>query len=126
MSILDGFSVYSFSDGYPYVSLTNNGATFNKTVIVKLDYPEYVLLLFNDEEKKIAIQCCDADTPKAVRFYKKKNSGIISVRWNNKDLLNSIQNMMGWDLDKGGYKADGIHIHDQNAIIFDLSKATRL
>ena len=52
----------------------------------KTNYPSHVLLLINDETHQIAVQACSADNPKAVAFFKPKKSGLISVRWNGKDL----------------------------------------
>ena len=93
MSLLDGFKAFDFSEGFPYVSVTRNGVTFNKAVVVKLNYPSHVLLLINDETHQIAVQACSADNPKAVAFFKPKKSGLISVRWNGKDLMNTLSEM---------------------------------
>ena len=62
---------------------------------MKLDYPEYAVLLIDEKSKRIAIQSCAADTPNAVQFYKQKKSNVISVRWNGRDLLNTLQGLMG-------------------------------
>ena len=56
MSILDGFQTFNFNEGVPYASITNNGLTFNKAVVMKLDYPEHVLLLFDGETGRMALQ----------------------------------------------------------------------
>ena len=52
MSVLDGFTAFNFDEGVPYVSVTRNGVTFNKAVVMKLNYPENVLLLISDAEKR--------------------------------------------------------------------------
>ncbi len=124
MSILDDFSTFNFGEGVPSVSVTQNGVTFNKAVTMKLGYPEYVVLLLNGDAGQIAIRVCDKSTPNAVKFYKEKKSGAVSVRWNGKDLLNTLQYMMGWDLKKESYKTDGTLLRDENAMVFDLSKAS--
>ena len=126
MALLDNFIPFNFSEGVPYVSITANGVTFNKSVVMKLTYPAHVVLLIDAASKQIAIKKCDEDTPNATTFYKPKKSNIISVRWNGRDLLNTIEDMMGWDLTKMGYKADGILLRDENAMLFDLSKASEL
>ena len=118
MSALDGFKVFDFSEGVPYASVT-----FNKAVVMKMNYPTHVILLFDATTKRMALQVCEEDTSKAVEFYKPKKSNAISVRWNSKDLLNTIESIAGWDLQKAGYKVEGKIIKEENVIIFDLSAA---
>lgn len=126
MGVLEGFSAFNFEEGVPYVSVTINGVTFNKSVVMKLDYPTHALLLINETEKKVAVQACDEKTPNAAPFYKEKKSGVISVRWNGRDLLNTFQDIMGWNLKSDAYRIEGIHLKDERAILFDLTKATTL
>ena len=126
MSVLDGFKSFNFNEGMPYVSITSNGMTFNKSVIMKLDYPEFAVLLIDENSKRIAVQKCDMNTQNAVQFYKEKKSNVVSVRWNGKDLLNTIQSMMGWNLENGGFRIDGLLLKDEQAMLFDLTKATAL
>lgn len=59
MSLLENFKAFNFNEGVPYVSVTSNGMTFNKSVIMKLGYPEHVLLLIDEETKRIAVQPCN-------------------------------------------------------------------
>ena len=126
MSVLDTFSTFNFNEGVPYASITNNGMTFNKSVVMKLDYPEYVVLLIDEASKRIAIQRSDASAQNATTFYKAKKSNVISVRWNGRDLLNTSQGMMEWDLTADAYKVDGILLKEENAMLFDLKNATKL
>lgn len=123
MSLFEGFQSFNFEEGVPYVSVTKNGVTFNKAVIMKLGYPENVVLLINAGEKKIALQSCTTATPNNVPFYKENARKILSVRWNAKDLLNTLQDITGWDLSKVSYRIDGILIKEENAMLFDLSNA---
>lgn len=127
MSIFEGFTTFNFSEGVPFVSITKNGVTFNKGVIMKMECPPHVLLLVNASSKQIAIQVCSENTPKAAAFFndeKKKNA--YSVRWNGRDLLNTITAITGWDLDKNGYKAEGCMIPEEKAMLFDLNNAVLL
>lgn len=126
MMTLEGFKPFNFNEGVPYVSITNNGVTFNRSVVMKLNYPEQVVLLIDSETQRIAIQVCTPDTPNAAPFYKKKKHNVISVRWNGRDLLNTIQAMMGWNLSKGGFRAEGIHLKEEHAMLFDLNVAAEL
>ncbi len=126
MPLLDGFRPFNFNEGVPYVSVTVNGMTFNKSVVMKLAYPTHVVLLIDEVSKRIAIKKCDETAQNAVAFYKPKKTKVISVRWNGRDLLNTIEEMMGWDLSKMGYKADGFLLREEEAMVFDLSKAIEL
>ena len=126
--MLDGFKSFNFNEGAPYVSITKNGMTFNKSVIMKLNYPEYVCLLINAPAKQIAIQVASQNTENATQFFheEKKQGGILSVRWNGKDLLNTIKDITDWDLSMTGYRIDGKFLADENAMLFDLNTATEL
>lgn len=126
MSLLDSFKPFNFNEGVPYVSITTYGVTFNKSVVMKLAYPAHVVLLIDEDSKRIAIKKCDESVQNAVAFYKPKKSNVISVRWNGRDLLNTIEEMMGWNLSKMGYRADGLLLREEDAMVFDLSKAIEL
>lgn len=122
MSLFDGFTSFNFEEGVPYVSITKNGVTFNKAVIMKLDYPAYVQLLINPNSKQIAIKVCSANDQNSTPFFKKKeSSNILSVRWNIKDLLNTLQEITGWDLSRDGYRVDGTLVKEEGAMLFDLN-----
>lgn len=123
MNELVGFSVFDFSVGVPSVSITPNGLTFNRSVAMKMDYPEYVILLINADTKQIAIQACNKDTQKAVAFYRQRKKTVQSVRLNNRELLNNISQMMGWDLKQIQHRVEGRMLTQGNAMVFDLSTA---
>ena len=93
---------------------------------MKLHYPEFVILLINNESKQIAVQACDETNEKAVQFYKEKANGVISVRWNAKDLINTISRMCEWDLSQVSYRVNGVLIPEQSLMLFDLTDAITL
>ena len=93
---------------------------------MKLGCPTYAILLINDIDKQIAIQVSTEENNKAVPFYKEKKSGLISVRWNGKDLMNTITDMMQWDLDEKSYRVDGLLIKEENAMLFDFTQAKEI
>lgn len=128
MSELDGFKIFDFEEGVASVSITPNGVTFNKGVVMKLGYPEHVLLLLNTSGKQMALKACEESTLKSVPFYKEQEGkeSVRSVRWNNRDLLNSLSSMMDWDLSVMAHRVDGRLLSDERAIIFDLVKAKDL
>ena len=121
---LSKFKAFDFNEGVPYVSVTNNGLTFNKSVIMKMGYPAYVRMLTNDEDRQIALQICNENDDKAVQFYKEKANGVLSVRWNSKDLINTVSRMCDWDLNNFSYRVNGVIVPDENLMLFELDKAT--
>lgn len=126
VSMFDNYITFNFEEGVPYVSITKNGVTFNKAVIMKLGYPEHVVLLINSAEKIIAIKSCQAEAPNSTTFYKENPKGILSVRWNAKDLLNTLQDITSWDLSQDAFRIDGCLVKEENAMIFDLKSAKKL
>ncbi len=126
MANLEGFVPFDFTEGVAYASVTNNGITFNKAAVKKLGCPDFVVLLINSKEKKIAIQKCTENTEKSVAFYKQRKNAVMSVRWNGRDLLNTIQDITDWDLSKEGHRIEGVILKESDALLFDLNKATLL
>ena len=126
--MLNGFKSFNFNEGAPYVSVTKNGVTFNRSVIMKLNYPEYVCLLINAETKQIAVQVSTKETENATVFCtpEKRISKVLSVRWNGRDLLNTLKDITGWELSNYGYRIEGKYLQEDNAILFDLNLATPL
>ena len=124
MARLSSFIPFNFEEGVPYISVTNNGLTFNKSVIMKMGYPSYVVLLIDSINKQIAIQACNETTQRATVFYKERNSGVLSVRWNSRDLLNTLSRITGWNLEESAFRVTGELIPEENAMIFDLTSAT--
>lgn len=123
---LSNFKTFDFSEGVPYISITGNGITFNKSVIMKMKYPAYVKLLINETDKQIAVQTCDEHDDKAVQFYREKPNGVLSVRWNAKDLTNTIARMCDWDLGKLSYRVNGILVPEMHLMLFDLNTAVTM
>lgn len=126
MSNLQGFVPFDFDEGLPYVSVTQNGITFNKGAVLKLGKPSRVELLINPDTKQIAIRGCGKKTPRSNAFYKENSRGVISVRWNMKDLLYTIQDMMSWNLELEGYRVEGQLLKEEGAMLFDLNEAKKL
>lgn len=120
---LSNFKTFDFSEGVPYISITSNGVTFNKSVIMKMRYPAHVKLLINESDKQIAIQTCDEHDDKSVQFYKEKPNGVISVRWNAKDLIHTVARLCDWDLNKLSYRVNGVLVPEMNLMLFDLNEA---
>lgn len=123
---LTKFKYFDFSEGVPYVSVTNNGLTFNKSVIMKMNYPPYVQLLINEEDKQLALKVCQEGDEKAAPFYKEKANGVLSVRWNSRDLIQTVSRLCGWDLKNKSYRIPGIMIPDASVMLFEMTDATEM
>lgn len=121
--MLEGFKQYNMTIGTASVSITENGIAFSKTTVVKMDKVQYVRLYIDENNKKIAIQKAKKEDEGSIAFY--NNQKIISVRWNNKELLKTIAGMMDWNLSGTVYKVDGDYIAEEEAMIFDLKKAEK-
>lgn len=123
---LENFIPFDFTEGAAYVSVTKNGLTFNKAVMSKLNFPRYATLLINGVDRQIAIQGYDFETPRSVSFYKGTDNKAVSVRLSGKDLLNTISEMMYWDLNNSSYRIDGKLLSAERAVVFDLNQAKNL
>lgn len=126
MATLDGFVPFDFAEGVPYFSVTQNGITFNKAVTLKLGTPEYVQLLINANSKQVALRACDESEKNATPYYRKKDNRILSVRWNGRDLINTLGEIMGCDFKLKGYRVEGVLLREENAMLFDLNQAKPL
>lgn len=71
----------------------------------------------------IAVQPCDDSDENATPFFKAKKSGLITVRWNNGELISTISKLMEWDLSKNIYRIDGNFLDEEKAMVFDLKSA---
>lgn len=123
--MLDGFEMFDFNIGVASASITPNGVTFNKSVVIKLGYPKYAQLLINKQSKQIAVRACEESDDKAYEFYNGSpdKKPVRSVRWNNKDLLNNLSELMDWDLRKVAHRVEGKLLPEENAMLFDLTAA---
>lgn len=120
---LSAFKSFNFREGVPYLSITDNGVTFNKAVTLKMNKPEYTTFLIDRTGKRVVLKACDENTQNAVKFFNKdRNTPILSVRWNSRDLLNTLSQLMGWDLSKAGYRIPGTFYQADNLILFDLNE----
>lgn len=121
--MLDGFKQYNMSIGKSTVSVTENGVSFSKTCVLKMEKCQYVKLYIDETNKRIAIQRAQKEDDGSISFY--NGQKIISVRWNNKELLKTIAKMMGWELKGYVYRADGDYVAEEEAMIFDLKEAEK-
>lgn len=108
------------------MTVNKNFVTFSKGIIQELDYPAYVLIAFNKENKVMGLQVCRAKTRGSFKFSKPEGEqkGIVQVM--NKNLKETLLHIMSeWDEAKR-YKVEGIHIPEDKAFVFELSKFEEL
>ena len=123
--MLEGFKVVNLMTGQSNISISENGLSFSKTAILKMGKPEYVNFLINSEEKMIAIQVTDENDSSATNFLNPHKKSI-TVRWNNKELLNDLAKLMDWDFKEFYYKVNGDYAEAQQAMIFNLNEAVAM
>ena len=117
---LQDFEPFQMTVGEPSISITPNGVTFSKAAIIKLGKPEYVKLLIQYDKKLLAVKRSTDDEEDAIAFLSPRKK-TVSVRWNNRDLLNTLLQLMKWD-PKLRYSIIGSYNNELEAMIFDLNQ----
>jgi uncharacterized protein YuzE len=114
-------STFEFS-----MTVNKNFITFSKGIVQALDYPSHVLIAFNKETKVMGIQVCRAKTRGSFSFSKPESEQKRTVQMMNKNLREALFYIMDeWNESKR-YKIEGIHIPEDKAFIFELSKFNEL
>lgn len=121
--ILDGFKKLSLMQGDAFISITSNATAFSKNVVLKMESPEHIIFLFNEETCQIAIQACDGSDPDSISFLKKGKKAANGVRTNNRELQNSLAKRMDWDIENNIYRISGVYYSENQTMIFDLKDA---
>lgn len=128
MGRLDSFKPRKLIAGSPFISITENGISLNKSAIFRLDYAEYVKILIDEEAHELAIQICGPDDPNKESFIKpEKKEEAQYVRWNNREF---IKQLIDWapreELKKPGFKVPGEYLPEEKAFLFTFSKGIPL
>lgn len=120
MNILDSFKKINLNSSGPAVSISSYGLTFNKTVVETMSLPNYVVLLLDEDSKRIAIQASEnnEDIPFCVN-----KSNRVNARINNKEFARKLFKLMNWELSDGSYRVAGSWFPDEKVYIFDLKEA---
>ena len=108
------------------MTINKNFVTFSKGIVQELDYPAQVLIAFNKDTKVMGIQVCRAKTRGSFKFSKPESEqkGIVQVM--NKNLKETLLHIMPeWKVDRK-YKVEGIHIPEDKAFVFELTKFEEL
>lgn len=121
--MLDGFETIKLVTGTPTMSVTKNGVSFNKTAIEKLGKPSYVIPMLDRIRNRFAIVGVDYEVEDARKFYQSGRDTSQGVRWNNNDLISTLEAITAWNTTKTGMKVKGRYDEDDRAIIFNLDEA---
>lgn len=108
------------------MTINKNFVTFSKGIVQELDYPAQVLIAFNKDTKVMGIQVCRAKTRGSFKFSKPESEqkGIVQIM--NKNLKETLLHIMPeWKVDRR-YKVEGIHIPEDKAFVFELTKFEEL
>ena len=120
MSRLDGFKVFTRNDGGKiFISVTNYGVAFSKASVEKLNYPEYVHVLF-DDYGNMAISPCEKDNEARTFVRNRNNVRAGFVRWNDKKLINYMIKAGGLSIGPKGIRVQGEYFPDENIVIYKL------
>ena len=123
--ILSGFKPVNVAKGPVTMTIAYSGVSFSKAAVQTLGNPGYVVLLLNEDEKKVALQVSKSDEPNAIAFYKAtRQTG--DVRWNYSSLKNSLSDLMRWNIQDHTYRVEGHYYTHGNILMFDLAEASQL
>ncbi len=121
--MLENFKPIQIVKGIAFMSVSNNGISFNKNVVIKMNRPEIVRLLMNEEQLQFAIQATTDNDDSTISFYNDNIDIRNGIRTHNRDLENTLAQLMEWDLDSFVYRVDGVYLEKENAMLFELKKA---
>ncbi|GAB5053687.1 hypothetical protein PESHB5_01860 [Pediococcus parvulus] len=119
---LSNFKTYSISTGIIRMTVAKSGISFSKTAVIRLGKPEFACILINSEEKIVVIQKSNKDDEAAAPFFKSGRKNV-TVRWNYRDLLQRLEEMMNWDTNENTYRIDGMYHSEEDVLSFDLKAA---
>lgn len=122
----EAFKPFSLTTGLPSLSVTKNGVSFNRAAIVKMEKAPFVALYIDDKGKRLAIQKSDDQSQTNVAKFYRSGGKNFTVRWNNSDLLKTIEKITGWNLEMNGYKIEGEFDAEEMVMIFDFNKANMI
>lgn len=125
---LSKFKKKVLTGGEPYLSVTDTGITFNKNCLVKLDYPEKVMLYVDESSKQILIMVSNDED--SMIFVSSKRKDASYVRWNNGDFRDELldwASSFNYSINQTtGVKVLGVYLPDDKAILFDFKGARPL
>lgn len=123
MSILSNFRKVNLSGNAPFVTISSYGLTFNKTVLEKMSYPDYVSLYIDTPNNLIAIQSVDDSTE--IPFCISK-SNRVNARINNKEFARILLGLLRTTDMSTSFKVPGTWYSEEKVFVFDMKEAQKL
>lgn len=123
MSILQSFKKVNLNGAAPFMTISAYGLTFNKTVLEKMSYPDYVSLFADYPNYLLAIQT--TDDPTEIPFCISK-SNRVNARINNKDFARLLLGLLGTRDEQVSFKAPGVWHPEEKVFVFDLKEAQKI
>ena len=124
--MLEGFQPFEILSGSAFMSISNTGINFNKNVLIKMNKCHHIKLLINHQTKTVAIQQAQDCDEFAIPFVKDDIAIEKGVRIHNKELENTLSNLIDLDLELFTYRVDGEFLPADRAMLFNLTKGRRL
>ncbi|MBE6703004.1 MAG: hypothetical protein E7585_06310 [Ruminococcaceae bacterium] len=108
------------------VSITPKYFKFNADTATELGNPQFIKFWMNADTKSFAITPCAADDEDAAKFFSKPSTSgkraVINVAF--KPAHSAIVRLMAWQDSEFTHKVPGIFVAEENAIVYDLTRAT--
>lgn len=108
------------------INVRGNTVAFTKQLISKLRYPKYIQVFVNSVDKKIGLRVCNETDENALRFVPSNKKTVNSIRWNNPTFTSSITALAPESCFDSDLTCVGDYYEDEEAILFDMTKAVPL
>ena len=108
---------------YPAVTISKGKVRFNTACLKRFEDVEYVELLFNSDEKCLAVRPCEKSNPNAIQWGTLKEGKWIVKEKSCRGFSAPLYETMGWNEElryrmRGSFMGDG----DNKIMIFDLEE----
>lgn len=118
--MFEKYDVYKITVGTPTITVSKNGVGFNKQAIVKLGYSNYIRILINREENKVAILASEDKTDDSHEFCLNKVKPI-NIRLNYKDFTSTLYALTKKSISARGFRVEGEYLAEYKAVVFDFN-----
>ena len=109
----------------PGISFSKSEGRINifKTTLNALRYPSYFRFLFDKDNKKFAVECCDYESAGSHQLPEEIPKDHYNIK--SMDMVRFIYQTCNWDI-KMTYRIKGIAVPEQKMVVFDLNEALKV
>lgn len=115
MSIFDNENFKPFHKNKYEIYIGKEFVCLSVKTIERLNFPQYVQLFINNNDKLFGIKSCKKNSKNSIRLSKNKKVGFY-----NKNIVSELRTLTCIDQN---FKVEGNYIEEENALLFDLKKA---